>query len=51
MIDRVIWLDKLSIKDVEVVGGKNASLGAMEKYRVSEFLIRVVAWFIVLKAH
>jgi pyruvate,water dikinase len=29
MIDRVIWLDKLSIKDVEVVGGKNASLGEM----------------------
>jgi pyruvate,water dikinase len=29
MIERVIWLDKLSIKDVEVVGGKNASLGEM----------------------
>ncbi len=29
MVERVIWLDKLSIKDVEIVGGKNASLGEM----------------------
>jgi pyruvate,water dikinase len=29
MSARIIWLDKLSMKDVEVVGGKNASLGEM----------------------
>ena len=29
MTNRVIWLDKLSINDVDVVGGKNASLGEM----------------------
>ncbi|MCW8964108.1 MAG: phosphoenolpyruvate synthase, partial [Gammaproteobacteria bacterium] len=29
MIERVLWLDKLTIKDVEIVGGKNASLGEM----------------------
>ena len=29
MTERVIWLDKLSINDVDVVGGKNASLGEM----------------------
>ena len=29
MHEHIIWLDKLSMKDVEVVGGKNASLGEM----------------------
>jgi pyruvate,water dikinase len=29
MHEQIIWLDKLSMKDVEIVGGKNASLGEM----------------------
>jgi pyruvate,water dikinase len=29
MHEQIVWLDKLSMKDVEIVGGKNASLGEM----------------------
>lgn len=42
----VLWMDKVGIKDVEMVGGKNASLGEMLQ-KLSKHRVRVPSGFVV----